>query len=74
MGDQVGVHSEMDAVIKLGITDCTGLTIVNTRVNRNNKLDMSKPCRGCMDMIRKLNFKSVYYMDGIGHFHTIKIN
>ena len=74
MGDQVGVHSEMDAVIKLGITDCTGLTIVNTRVNRNNQLDMSKPCRGCMDMIKKLNFKSVYYMDGIGHFHTIKIN
>ena len=74
MGDQVGVHSEMDAVIKLGLSDCTGFTLINTRVDRNNNLAMSKPCRGCTDMIKKLNFKNVFYMDNFGLFHQIKFN
>ena len=64
MGDQVGVHSEMDAVIKLGLSDCTGFTLINTRVDRNNKMAMSKPCRGCTDMLRRLNFKKIYYFNG----------
>lgn len=68
MSNQIGIHSEMDAVIKLGETDCTGLTIINTRINRNNSLDLSRPCRGCVDMLRRLNFKSVYYNDSNGIF------
>jgi len=66
MGDQVGVHSEMDAVIKLGMSNCTGLTIINTRIDRNNKLAMSKPCQGCTDMLKQLNFSNVYYYNGVG--------
>lgn len=57
----VGTHSEMSAVIKLGETDCQGLTLVNTRINRKNELDYSFPCKGCLDMILKLGFKSVFY-------------
>jgi len=63
MADQIGIHSEMDAVIKLGATDCSGLSIVNTRINRNNELDMSKPCSGCLHMLRSLNFNNIYYFD-----------
>lgn len=63
MADQVGVHSEMDAVIKLGLSDCSGLSVINTRIDRNNQLAMSKPCLGCTDMLRGLNFKRIYYFD-----------
>lgn len=63
MADQIGIHSEMDAIIKLGLTDCSGLNIVNTRINRNNQLDMSKPCNGCLHMLRSLNFNSIFYFD-----------
>ena len=63
MGDQVGIHSEMDAVIKFGESNCAGLTMINTRIDRNGKLAMSKPCRGCMHMLSHLNFNSVYYFD-----------
>jgi len=63
MADQVGVHSEMDAIIKLGLTDCSGLTLINTRIDRNNQLAMSKPCLGCTDMLRNLNFRRIYYFD-----------
>jgi len=57
----VGVHSELSAILKLGEEDCTGLTLVNTRINRNNQLDFSKPCKGCNSLIRQLNFKKVYF-------------
>lgn len=63
MADQVGIHSEMDAVIKLGLSSCSGLTLVNTRIDRNNKLAMSKPCLGCTDMLRKLNFRRIFYFE-----------
>lgn len=68
MSNQIGIHSEMDAIIKLGATDCSGLTIINTRINRNNKIDFSKPCRGCTDMLRRLNFKHIFYADATGAF------
>ena len=57
----VGTHSELNAVIKLGLEDCSGFTMVNTRINRNNKLDYSYPCNGCMDMIKKYGFKKIIY-------------
>ena len=60
----VGTHSEMNAVMKLGLEDCKGLVLVNTRINRNDELDCSRPCRGCLDMIAKMGFKAV--------FHTVK--
>lgn len=64
----VGTHSELSAVIRLGKEDCCGLTIINTRINRNNKLDFSAPCSGCCDMISQLNFKNVYFSDENGKF------
>lgn len=69
ISDIVGTHSELSAVIKLGEEDCSGLTLVNTRINRNNQLDYSAPCSGCRDMIKQLNFKDVYYS-----FDRIKFN
>ena len=61
INDIVGTHSELSAVIKLGNENCKGLTIVNTRVNRNNEIDNSCPCNGCRDMIKKLGFKKLVY-------------
>jgi hypothetical protein len=61
IGSFVGTHSEMSAVLKLGSKACKGLIMVNTRINRNDEMDYSFPCKGCMDMIKKLGFKSVFY-------------
>jgi hypothetical protein len=61
IGSFVGTHSEMSAVLKLGPKSCKGLIMVNTRMNRNDEMDYSFPCKGCMDMIKKLGFKSVFY-------------
>lgn len=69
----VGTHSELNAVIRLGEEDCSGLTLVNTRINRNNELDYSAPCSGCSDMIKQLNFRNIYFTDGHGRFMEISV-
>ena len=74
ISDIVGTHSELNAVIKLGIEDCSRLTLVNTRINRNNLLDHSAPCNGCSDMIKQLNFKNVYHTDSQANFVQYNIN
>ena len=73
ISDIVGTHSELSAVIKLGKEDCSGLTLVNTRINRNNELDFSAPCSGCCDMIKQLNFKNVYFSNAQGKFDKLNL-
>jgi hypothetical protein len=68
-----GLHAELSACLKLGLTNCSNLTIVSTRVNRNSKLDNAKPCFGCADLIRKLNFKSCYFTDENGQFQVFEL-
>lgn len=73
ISDIVGTHSELSAVIKLGEEDCSGLTLVNTRINRNEELDFSSPCSGCLDMIKQLNFKNVYFSNAQGKFDKLDL-
>lgn len=73
ISDIVGTHAELNAVIKLGEEDCSKLTLINTRINRNNMLDYSCPCSGCSDMIKQLNFKNVYFSNAQGKFDKINL-
>ena len=63
----IGVHSELSAILKLGEEDCSDYTLINTRINRNNKLDLSKPCMGCSSLLDQLKFKKIYYSTGNGY-------
>lgn len=70
-----GVHSELDAVKKLGILykdnnimDCSHLTLVNVRIDNNNEVGNSEPCFGCQSLIRALKIKKVIYTNNRGEF------
>lgn len=63
-----GIHSELDAALKLGMTDCKGLTLVNIRVDGQGKVNMSAPCKFCSTLIRELGFKAVIYTNKNGDF------
>lgn len=68
----VGTHSEMNAVRKLGnFYNYSDLIMVNTRINRNKKIDYSKPCNGCLEMICELGFSKIYYTDKNGNFQVL---
>lgn len=69
-----GIHSEIDAIIKLGRTDCSKLTIVNTRIDNNNNINISKPCENCMRVLRLLGYKNIYYFDSDAQLQIIKWN
>lgn len=62
------IHSELAAAIRGGKEDYSGHTLAVLRINRNNKIDNSKPCRGCTDLCEQLNFDSVIYTDENGNW------
>lgn len=64
----VGVHSELSAILRLGEEDCSKYTLVNTRINRNNQLDLSKPCKSCLNLVKQLNFKKIFYSTNDNNF------
>lgn len=69
----VGTHSEMSAVLRIGRENCRGLKMVNLRINRRGEFDHSRPCRGCLDMMRSLEFNEVFYTEMDGSFSCMKI-
>ena len=72
----VGVHSELSAVLKYGKEDCSDCTFVNVRIDRKGRVTMSKPCRGCQDMLDQVGFKRLYYSNTDGEFvsYSNKLN
>lgn len=68
---EVGIHSELSAALKMGEEDLRKHNLINVRINKNGKIDMSKPCRGCQDLIRQLNFNKVFYTNKHGQFEQL---
>ncbi len=56
-----GTHSELSAVIKLGLEICDKYTFFNIRIDKNKIVRMSKPCTGCQSMFKQVGFKHFYY-------------
>ena len=69
---EVGIHSELSAVLKMGEENLTKHALVNVRINKNGKAAMSKPCKGCLDLVRQLNFNKVHYTNNKGQFDQLK--
>jgi deoxycytidylate deaminase len=55
------IHSEIDALIKLGRSDCSRLTFINIRIDNNNKPNIAKPCSNCLRVLQGVGFKNIYY-------------
>jgi len=61
---KAGIHSEVSAIIKLGLEDCSAITFVNLRIDNNNKLAKSCPCINCQRVLDQLNYKNIWFYDG----------
>lgn len=71
MRDQVGLHSEMDCVIKLGLSNCTHLTFINIRIDKNQQLNMAQPCRGCLSLFGQVGFKRIFFTNVRGEWSQL---
>lgn len=54
-------HSEISAILKLGKEDCSDIEFFNIRIDNNGNIASSKPCANCMNMLRTMGFKRIYY-------------
>lgn len=68
------IHSETDAYRKArGILDHDKpFEVVNIRLNKRNKLRISKPCKCCYNFLQQLNCKAVYFSTEVG-FAKVKM-
>jgi hypothetical protein len=63
------VHSEMAVWLRHGELDCSNYILVNSRINRENRLVCSFPCRACsMFLSKQANFREVWATDNNGQF------
>jgi len=58
------LHSEIGALIRLGLTNCSGLTFVNIRIDNNGKAAISAPCNNCARVLKSIGYKNLWYYDG----------
>jgi len=57
----VGIHAELDCLLKTDKEDLSDFKMLVLRIDRNKKLNISKPCRGCQSVISQFNVKEVWY-------------
>ena len=68
-GNQPGTHAEHDAINKLKPlrirNRLQSVNLLVIRVSKNNKLQQSKPCANCINIIKKLPAKKGYRIKNI---------
>lgn len=69
---KAGLHSELDAIIRLGKIDCNQLDFYNIRINNSNEIASSKPCKNCQRVLNDIGFNSIYYFDEFLNLNIIK--
>jgi deoxycytidylate deaminase len=62
----VGIHAELDCLLKMDKEDLSDYNMLVIRVDNNGKLNMSKPCEGCQSLLQQFNIKEVWYSDPKG--------
>ena len=68
----VGVHSELSAILKYGKEDCSDCVFVNVRIDKKGNPTMSRPCKGCQDLLKQVGFKKMFYSNASGQFEEYK--
>ncbi len=59
-------HAELRACLRGGLESYRGYTMIVCRIGKDGRLNNSKPCKGCADLIKQLDFDKVIYTNEIG--------
>lgn len=63
----VGIHAELDCILKSDKEDLSGYKMLVLRIDRNGKLAMSRPCPGCQSVIKQFNISEVWFSNKDGN-------
>ena len=67
----VGTHAELDVILKSGLEDLNDHSMIVLRVDRKGRLANSKPCPGCLSLLKSYNVDEVFYSDGEGKIEKL---
>jgi cytidine deaminase len=67
------IHAELDAVLGAPRSELQRASITVVRVSKAGVFGMSRPCGGCIEMLKELQFATMYYHDRSGAFCTESI-
>jgi deoxycytidylate deaminase len=67
------IHSELHAIIKFNcrIRDFSKFCVINVRLDKYNKVRMSKPCHTCQKLLYHFGVKNVWYSNNVGLFDKL---
>ncbi len=67
-------HAEYEAVKKIrNHRDLSNIAVVNVRLNKQGDFRLSKPCRKCVDYLKGLGIKTVYYSTELDSFERLNL-
>jgi tRNA(Arg) A34 adenosine deaminase TadA len=67
----VGTHAELDVILKSGLEDLNDHSMIVLRVDRKGRLANSKPCPGCLSLLKSYNVDEVFYSDVQGKIEKL---
>lgn len=68
----MGIHSELDALVKLKSNLCNAY-LVNVRMNKQGRFMLSKPCPCCTRMLIARGVTKVFYSGTDQKFHSLRL-
>ncbi len=63
-----GLHAEIDVIIKSKREDFRNHSMAVLRIDKNNKLNNSAPCKFCGAALETLNLNRIYYTNDAGNW------
>ena len=67
----VGTHAELDVILKSGLEDLNDHSMIVLRVDRKGRLANSKPCPGCLSLIKSYSLNNVYFSNTEGQIEKL---
>ena len=67
----VGTHAELDVILKHGIDNINDHSMIVLRVDRKGKLANSKPCIGCLSLLKSYNIDNVFFSNTDGKIEKL---
>lgn len=68
------LHAECSSILKGGLEDYSGYTMAVLRIDRNNRLNSSRPCVGCSNLIQGVGIRRVFYTNQFGQWEELDWN
>ena len=64
--ESCGLHAELDSLLKAKRDEFKGYSLAVLRIDRNNKLNQSAPCRFCTAALSTLGINDIYHTNEHG--------